>query len=99
MAERDRKMVKHIFEMKENYNKFRQLFRQQAEDLLKKLDKHAEEKQKSVMHDMMDEWSCFCKGQDKAFVCRRASQKTSRGNVYVLDGERSFRLRKVFKNI
>ena len=40
MAERDRKMVKHIFEMKENYNKFRQLFRQQAEDLLKKLDKH-----------------------------------------------------------
>lgn len=26
MAERDRKMVKHIFEMKENYNKFRQLF-------------------------------------------------------------------------
>lgn len=87
MAERDRKMVKHIFEMKENYNKFRQLFRQQAEDLLKKLDKHAEEKQKSVMHDMMDEWSCFCKGQDKAFV------------FYVLDGERSFRLRKVFKNI
>lgn len=78
MAERDRKMVKHIFEMKENYNKFRQLFRQQAEDLLKKLDKHAEEKQKSVMHDMMDEWSCFCKGQDKAFVCRRAPQKTSR---------------------
>lgn len=65
MAERDRKMVKHIFEMKENYNKFRQLFRQQAEDLLKKLDKHAEEKQKSVMHDMMDEWSCFCKGQDR----------------------------------
>ena len=55
MAERDRKMVKHIFEMKENYNKFRQLFRQQAEDLLKKLDKQAEEKQKSVMHDMMDE--------------------------------------------
>jgi len=78
MAERDRKMVKHIFEMKENYNKFRQLFRQQAEDLLKKLDKQAEEKQKSVMHDMMDEWSCFCKGQDKAFVCRRAPQKTSR---------------------
>ena len=32
--------------MKENYNKFRQLFRQQAEDLLKKLDKQAEEKQK-----------------------------------------------------
>ena len=48
MAERDRKMVKHIFEMKENYNKFRQLFRQQAEDLLKKLDKHAEEKRKKL---------------------------------------------------